>query len=304
MRTQKYLHIQVFKCLYGRVYLQYASIHKHRGPYIDLLNGQEPIKHAILVRNPLERFISGYTEILARLTFGPKPDDTFPDAVRAYGMIDFKSVSGQVSPSILSSLRAAPGWPRIGYGNATEYNWLWVGRPEDPTGKWDEESRFRAFIAAVECGEPFLWWAHVASASWFVSGPRHVLTKLEAMEAKKMGAPSPWIAAMRSAPLDVDHVVRHESFVEDVSNLLKLSASPSSAAAKPNPLLKGGSCHDVVSRPHNSGNEGALKRSHLPRSSYYTQLLERNPKLLCDLVRGPLLQDYVCFNYPLPLQCH
>lgn len=292
------LCMQVFKCLYGRVFLQYASLHKHRGPFIDSVTDHMPFKHAILVRNPLDRFISGYTEILARLTFGPRPGETFVEAVKAYGMIDFKSVGGHVSQEVISTLRAAPGWPRIGHANFSEYEWLWEGQPQDPDQDWDEEKRFRAFIAAVECGEPFLWWAHVASASWFVSGPRHVLTKQEAMEAKKAGAPSPWRAAVMSPPLELHHVVRHESFAEDLIVLLQLQSND-----RPNPLKEGGVCHDVISKPHNSGNEGSLKRSHLPRSPYYTQVFERDPTLLCSLVRGPLLQDYVCFDYAIPVPC-
>jgi hypothetical protein len=58
--------------------------------------------------------------------------------------------------------------------------WLWAGAPLAAEGAWDEGARFAAFVGAVECGRPFLWWAHVASAGWFLNGPRHALTRAEA----------------------------------------------------------------------------------------------------------------------------
>jgi len=75
-------------------------------------------------------------------------------------------------------------------------------------GGWDEAARFEAFVSAVECGRPFLWWAHVASAGWFLGGPRHVLTRDEARASYRAGAATPADAAARSPPLPLDKVSR------------------------------------------------------------------------------------------------
>lgn len=50
------------------------------------------------------------------------------------------------------------------------------GRADELGGAWNETARFIAFARAAECSVPFLGWAHTASATWFLSGPRHALT--------------------------------------------------------------------------------------------------------------------------------
>jgi hypothetical protein len=95
-----------------------------------------------------------------------------------------------------------------------------------------------------------------------------------------------------------------------------------------------GGCGAVAAKRHNSGDDGAAARSHLPPAvnvagllrlgfrrlfclglqilrrsfahwrlqAFYKHHLAKMPKLLCRIV-DLLLQDFICFDYPVPASC-
>jgi hypothetical protein len=266
---------EVFRCLYGKSFLHYAALERQRGPFIAGMNrlslaqlrrsrrstregtegawariddhASSNFTHAAVVRDPLEKFISGYREVLARMTF---PAEISAQGGSNNGSFSFSFSKRQQDPqgSPLPLLRPIVGWPRVmarPTGLAAEahdhdYGWLWAGvdtssvstapwklppshfREQFGGGSVDEAVRFEAFVRAAECGRTGLWWAHVASSGWFLGkAPRHVLSRPEAEHAFfSNGAATPAEAAFRSPPLPLRFILRQERLAEDLEGLL------------------------------------------------------------------------------------
>ena len=313
--------------------------------------------HVAVVRNPVERLVSGYREILARLTFfhGETIAESSQSRITEHYR-DMASRGSSVShPPILE---ARAGWPRVAARlDEMDYAWLWAGVPVTTAASAgraypaaavaaghapavgevrrsftvDEAARFRAFVDAAECGRAGIWWAHAASASWFLNGPRHVLSLDEARSAFNKSraverAKNPADAAFKSRPLPVHFILKQEALAKGLEAALSAVTDTNSAPSfqskqqqqqqHSNDNERRSCLRKVLDEArHNTqaGNGGVdgLWRAHVPSSSFYHDVLDadtrqthNSPKrsLLCRIV-AVMRQDYECFGYKVPEQC-
>lgn len=115
-----------------------------------------------LTRDPLERLISGYKEIVFRLQWGIQKD-----ASRFHTNVSWSANDNNDHYAAYPGLLNADSC----------MDWLFVGlhQRDDDDGEqsvWDmspddEGKRFRAFLDVLQCSCRFHDWQHVASATWW-----------------------------------------------------------------------------------------------------------------------------------------
>eukprot|EP00899_Mesostigma_viride_P027493 jgi/Mesvir1/7929/Mv11851-RA.1 len=245
-----------------------------------------------MVRDPIERMLSGYREVYQR------------DIIEGQGFDRVQQGNGVGFVAKASWMLAGrkPGPVVYSPDQWAEHNKKGEVAREFSGPGWDEDVRFRAYIDAVECAHNFPWWEHTASQNAFFT-IQHL-------------APSDGNSTLPgfdpSEPPEFDEVLRMETYNQDVQRVF-FSGRLTSNLSDGNPLRRehtyvasadategGNATEEIRVARYNIGARYAS--NGVPRVAYLMNILHSDPTLLLRLCTV-YMADYICFDYGLPKRC-
>jgi len=224
--------------------------------------------HVGMVREPTSRFVSGFREIIERNTMAV-------NGLPKNGTMMLKNKHNALAWTAYERGETMRFWD--GLYNASDY-WLWKGTSLNSDGTYtiDHAERLYGFLEAVECAwENFPNWAHIASACYFMAQP-HLMTHLPSRDAPEEAA-------------RIDVLIRQESYEEDIMKLMRKMGYSDQQLKESKCKLR-------------HRNKGLEEHKGMQPSDFYLEEISKDADYQIRLCKM-YIQDYICFDYPLPSEC-
>lgn len=291
--------------------------------------------HVALARDPLERLLSGYSELLLRSTRAVRSMPSgrifrLPSTVhmrqmlasfvdsdaRIASALRMAGVGGEAGALADELRRTQAGWLVAGYSGGRA-DWpppaavTGKGRFANVRGQLDEAARFRAFLRSLECAGRYNRVGHVESVSALlgVSPLSELNERLFAASARRR----PWCEPIDTEPPPITMIMRQETLAADLARMLeRVNATarvrargcqlPQSRISNVAPKfeqsdkLRGSAIRIAQRRERINATTGVPSRATL------RAILDADPVLM-QVVCRVYVQDYACLGYPLPESC-